>query len=255
MTGQSPDQFPSPPDFLPQLTAEIWPRIKNLKPNGARPVPAATLILVDRSGKTPKVLMGKRSPNDRFMPSKFVFPGGRVDEDDQKMRSASELMEPVAEKLTKACGKKLARALALAGIRETYEETGLVIGKPGALDRQAPKGWEEFASHGQLPDLADIHFVARAITPPRISRRYDTIFLAADADAISHRVDGAIGPDKELVELVWTPISQTIDLELPMITRVVLQELEWRMKYGMPPHMPVPWYGVQFPKGWSKREL
>ena len=249
------EEFPSPPDLLPQLMAEIWPRIRSFKPNGVRPVPAATLILVDRSGKTPKVLMGKRSPNDRFMPNKFVFPGGRVDPEDRKMRPASELMEPVAEKLVKAGGKTLARALALAGIRETYEETGLVIGKPGSLDRAAPKGWDEFASHGQLPDLADIHFIARAITPPRVSRRYDTIFLAADADAISHRVDGAIGPDKELVELVWTPIAETGDLDLPRITRVILQELEWRMKYGMPPAMPVPWYGVQYPKGWYKREL
>ena len=44
-----------------------------------RPVDAATLILVDRSVATPKVLVGKRHDRVVFMPGKFVFPGGRVD--------------------------------------------------------------------------------------------------------------------------------------------------------------------------------
>ncbi len=44
-----------------------------------RPVDAATLILVDRTVATPKVLVGKRHDKVVFMPGKFVFPGGRVD--------------------------------------------------------------------------------------------------------------------------------------------------------------------------------
>lgn len=243
------------PDYTDRLMQEVWPRIHTLKPNGVRAVPAATLILLDRSGPAPKVLLGRRNSNDRFMPGKFVFPGGRVDDADRKMRPATELEPLVEERLRKASGKTLARALALAGIRETYEETGLVIGRPGALDKAAPAGWGEFTAHGQLPDLSQIHFVARAITPPRLPRRYDTIFLAADAQAISHRIEGAVGPDKELVELVWTPIAQTRDLELPMITRVVLQELEWRMARQMNTALPVPWYRVVYPKGWQRSEL
>ena len=44
-----------------------------------RPKDAATLILIDRSGKVPKVLLGKRHHGHKFMPGKFVFPGGGVD--------------------------------------------------------------------------------------------------------------------------------------------------------------------------------
>ena len=44
-----------------------------------RPRDAATLIIVDASGKKPKVLMGRRHERHSFMPGKFVFPGGRVD--------------------------------------------------------------------------------------------------------------------------------------------------------------------------------
>jgi len=44
-----------------------------------RPKDAATLILVDRGGRVPKVLLGKRHQGHKFMPGKFVFPGGRVD--------------------------------------------------------------------------------------------------------------------------------------------------------------------------------
>ncbi len=245
----------SAPDYAGQLMDAVWPRIRDLKPNGVRATPAATLILIDRSGAKPKVLMGRRSPNDRFMPDKFVFPGGRVDDGDRRMDAATELATPVREKLSKCGGQTLARALAMAGIRETFEETGLVLGKLGSLTKPPPGGWGEFASHGLLPDLAAIHFVSRAVTPPRLPRRYDTIFLAADADTITHRVDGAIGPDKELVELVWVPVDETGDLNLPMITRVMLRELEWRMAHGMDHALPVPWYGVSYPGGWRKREL
>ena len=50
-----------------------------------RPKDAATLILVDRSGPAPKVLLGKRHARHKFMPGRYVFPGGRVDPDDRLM--------------------------------------------------------------------------------------------------------------------------------------------------------------------------
>src|SRR5262245_49719404 len=56
-----------------------------------RPKDAATLILVDRSGRVPKVLLGKRHARHKFMPGKFVFPGGRVDPGDKRMPVAHPL--------------------------------------------------------------------------------------------------------------------------------------------------------------------
>ena len=65
-----------------------------------RPRDAATLILVDGSerGKA-RVLMGKRHAGHRFMPGKFVFPGGRVEPEDRRMAAAGALDAYVEEKL------------------------------------------------------------------------------------------------------------------------------------------------------------
>jgi 8-oxo-dGTP pyrophosphatase MutT (NUDIX family) len=103
-----------------------------------RPKDAATLILVDRSGPLPKVLLGKRHERHKFMPGKFVFPGGRVDPADRLMPVAKPL-DPHAEAnlmkhLQRASAAK-ARAFALAAIRETFEETGLLLGVRAAFHR------------------------------------------------------------------------------------------------------------------------
>ena len=92
-----------------------------------QPQDAATLILIDRSGPVPKVLLGKRHERHRFMPGKFVFPGGGVDRSDKLMPVARELDNLAEARLMQRFHKASparARALALAAIRETCEETG-----------------------------------------------------------------------------------------------------------------------------------
>src|SRR5947209_10618674 len=90
-----------------------------------RPKDAATLILIDRSGRVPKVLLGKRHTRHKFMPGKFVFPGGRVDPADRRMPIARPLDVNAEANLMKRLARPSparARALALAAIRETFEE-------------------------------------------------------------------------------------------------------------------------------------
>ena len=65
----------------------MWPAVANEGPG----VKSATLIVVDRSGSTPKVLLGRRNANLKFMAGKFVFPGGRLEPGDKRMPVASEL--------------------------------------------------------------------------------------------------------------------------------------------------------------------
>src|ERR1700759_3885942 len=92
-----------------------------------RPVDAATLILIDRSGPIPKVLVGKRHDKVVFMPGKFVFPGGRVDKTDNKIRVAPPISKELEANLMKGSPKtpsSRARSLAIAAIREACEETG-----------------------------------------------------------------------------------------------------------------------------------
>jgi 8-oxo-dGTP pyrophosphatase MutT (NUDIX family) len=211
-----------------------------------RPRDAATLILIDRSGTTPQVLMGRRHADHKFMPSKFVFPGGRVEPYDGRMAALGALLPAHEARLMKRVvrpGPGRARALALAAIRETCEETGLVLGRVTPEAPQIPsESWRMFADAKVHPDLAQLHFIARAITPPGRTRRFDARFFAADADGIAHRIEGVVGPQAELDEVVWIPLGEARQLDLPSITRVVLEQLQHRIAAGFDAALPVPFY-------------
>jgi 8-oxo-dGTP pyrophosphatase MutT (NUDIX family) len=123
------------------------------------------------------------------------------------------------------------------------EETGLLLGARRDAPPQTPgEIWAEFAKANVHPDLGNLHFIARAITPPRRPRRFDTRFLTADASAIAHKIEGVVGPDSELVELVWIPIEEATHLDMPTITGIVLEELLARVDAGMAQALPVPFY-------------
>jgi 8-oxo-dGTP pyrophosphatase MutT (NUDIX family) len=203
-------------------------------------------MLIDRSGPAPKVLLGRRHQSHKFMPGKFVFPGGRIEALDRTMTAVSELHPDMEKKLMERVAKpsaELARARALAAVREMAEETGLLLGVKRDNPPETPgEIWTEFAKARVHPDLGNIHFIARAITPPRRPRRFDTRFFTADASAIAHTIEGVVGPDSELVELTWVPIEQATKLDMPTITGVVLEELAARVAAGMGHGLPVPFY-------------
>jgi 8-oxo-dGTP pyrophosphatase MutT (NUDIX family) len=209
------------------------------------PKDAATLILIDRSGVEPKVLLGKRHERLVFMPGKFVFPGGGVDPSDERMPVARELDKRAEARLMQRfpeASPLRARALALAAIRETCEETGLLLGTRAKAANIPGGPWEPFARHGVLPDLSVIHFVGRAITPPGRPRRFDARFFTMDASAIAHRIEDIVGPDAELVELVWMPLKDAEKLDMPAVTSVMLEELDARIADGLGHDLPVPFY-------------
>ena len=222
-----------------------------------RPKDAATLILVDRAGRVPMVLLGKRHHGHKFMPGKFVFPGGRVDPADRRMPAARPL-DPSTEahlmkRLQRPSAEK-ARAFALAAIRETFEETGLLLGVRERATAKVPRGpWTAFAKADILPDLGALHFIGRAITPPGRPRRFDARFFTMDASAIAHRIEGVTGPDAELVELVWMPLADAKALDMPAVTGVMMEELDARIADGFGHDLPVPFYSM--PRGRFRREM
>jgi len=62
------------------------------KPRKAvKPRPSASMVLLDRSGAEPKVLLGRRNAALAFLPGKYVFPGGRLEIDDRVMPAAGAL--------------------------------------------------------------------------------------------------------------------------------------------------------------------
>lgn len=221
------------------------PHMRQSYPN-RRPKDAATLILIDRTGRLPKVLMGRRHKGHVFLPGKFVFPGGRVDPADRLMPVARGLEKRTEARLLRKMSNPSparARTFALTAIRETFEETGLLIGRKTTKPPNAPPGpWSEFAKANVELDLSSIRFIARAITPPRRPRRYDTRFFTADASAIAHRIEGVVGPKAELVELVWMPIVEAGELDLIAITQLVLRDLQAQIDAGFSHKQPVPFY-------------
>jgi 8-oxo-dGTP pyrophosphatase MutT (NUDIX family) len=212
-----------------------------------RPVDAATLILVDRTAATPKVLVGKRHDNVVFMPGKFVFPGGRVDKTDHRVPVAAPIAKGLEENLLKGSPKitaSRARALAIAAIREACEETGLCLGSKSNGAAPALQGaWRAFADAGLLPDPSGLFLIARAITPPGRVRRFDTRFFTADASSIAHRVEGVVHSEAELVELVWVELGSKPLADLHPMTKNVLNELDKRLATGPLSHdAPVPFF-------------
>ena len=188
-----------------------------------RPRDAATLIIYRMCEKKIEVLMGKRHHKHKFLPQRYVFPGGRVDPQDSRVRSATTLKPHVEELLTRRATPARARALAAAAVRETFEETGLIIGKPDAEPvRPVPKNWQKFFDQGFAPCFENLSYIARAVTPAWRPIRFNARFFMID-----HRfVKGELGGDGELLNLVYVPLSETKELELPLITTRVLELVE-----------------------------
>ena len=229
----------------PLLEANYDPRQDGAMREGqplARPRHAATLIIVRRDGSKPRLLMGRRAGGHTFMPSKWVFPGGRVDRTDFVAPAASDLTPAVEQKLeltARHASPRLPRALAMAAVRETFEEVGLLLARE-APSRPGAGPWREFLEAGALPDLAPLRFVARAITPPYRPRRFDARFFMAEADALlslERRPDCG-----ELDEIAWVDLDEALALDLPNITRFVVQEVAKRLEE---PDRPVPFMRFQ----------
>ena len=166
--------------------------------------------------------MGKRHAGLKFMPGKFVFPGGRIEAGDRSMPVTGAL-HPRAEqalmaRVTRPSAQR-GRALALAAIRETFEETGLLL---GTKDYGAPGHASRPARPGRPFRSAACFRISRPCSsspaPSRrrsASRRFDTRFFAVDRTAIADEVEGIVGPEAELVELAWVTIAQAKALDLP----------------------------------------
>ncbi|MBN8553390.1 MAG: NUDIX hydrolase [Caulobacterales bacterium] len=201
-----------------------------------RPKDAATLILV-RDGK---VLMGRRAQGHVFMAAKWVFPGGRIDRSDFRAASTGDFDARSAARLTAAAAPHRARALALTAIRETFEETGLIVGRK-APPASVAGPWRDYRAAGAVPDLSALTYVARAITPPGRARRFDARFFMADGSALLSRdIDGS----GELDEIAWIPWEEAESLDLPAITRFVIGEVGRRLN---DPERPAPF--VHFVRG------
>lgn len=218
-----------------------------------RPREAATLIIV-RQEQEPRVLMGKRAASHRFMPNKFVFPGGRLDLIDQRLRVPRDLSTPVMRRLTESTRASVSenklRGLALAAIRETFEETGLIIGRKteNRLHTSNPV-WQSYFDHGVEPPLDKMDFIARAVTPAYRTRRFDTRFFMVHDEFIHSDPDEMGRASGELLDLHWLTLEETKALDLPTITRWIIDMVGERLQYDREEQLRTPAPYVRFVNG------
>lgn len=181
------------------------------KDRGRRPVrprDAASLILLRREGDRHQVLVGRRPPGARFLPGRYVFPGGALEPGDSRARPASPLQGGMAGLMAVGGSVGRARSLAMAAIRETFEETGLLVAKPGDVGAVPSAGWSAMRARGVAPALEHLAYVGRAITPVHSPIRFHARFFVADA----RHSWGELGGDSELVDLHWCPVQELAKL-------------------------------------------
>ena len=249
--------FVIPVDRLPAGFAE---RVEDPPRPPAEPRPAATVVLLrdgcgagatggppantmaastgHRHGQTgqsaPEVLLLQRHHASGFVPGAYVFPGGRVDDEDASPAAAA-LLERA---LTPGDGALLEAGPAfwMAALREVFEETGVLLAAdasgrpaPDALSEPRLAEWRErlmgghvaladlLQAEGLLPLARDIVYCAHWITPEAELRRYDTRFFLA---RLPHgRVVAADA--REMTDAIWETPARALERfrqgELPMV--------------------------------------
>ncbi|MFT6556623.1 NUDIX hydrolase [Sneathiella sp.] len=171
----------------------------------AVPKDSASLVLYRSRNNGIEVLMGKRAKGHRFLPDVYVFPGGRLDASDFSHPVKRPLQAHVKQRLSHP--GDMATALACAAVRETWEETGLVLG--------------DMHSDTLVADLAGIDYFARAITPAQSPIRFNSRFMLADAE----HAKGDLAGSGELVDLGWYSLHDALNMPVVDITEFVLEKM------------------------------
>ncbi len=191
-----------------------------------KPRDAATLIVWRDGRDGPEVLMGRRSKRAAFVPDFYVFPGGRLDPADREARAGTPLAEDAPRRMGVRGNADFAAALAVAAVRETFEETGLMLAIDGDVGAAAHEEWAPWRAQGLAPDLRALRYFGRAITSPLSPIRFHARFFLARADACR----GVLGGSGELSQLDFYPIRDALGM-LPVVdvTEFMLNRvLAWR---------------------------
>ena len=193
-------------------------RVRPAKPTIVRPRDAASLILLRGAGRDLELLAGRRPGHVKFMPGVWVFPGGAIDREDNKkwrVESGGEHLPP-----------RLLRS-ARAALRETWEEVGVVVGRPGSAASAATAPHDAltpieaaYAERGITAALDALIYVGRAITPTPVFRRFNTRFFLGDGSAV---FGDPVSTD-ELEDVGWHPVGRRSLAPFRDVTQFMLTE-------------------------------
>lgn len=183
----------------------------------ARARDAASLIVYRNNSNIIEVLMGRRRKQATFAPSVYVFPGGTLDTADNILTSAP----PFKTDGLSAVVKSNIHALANAAIRETWEETGLLLAEKGKLTRSRHATWEQLRLKELVPSPQHLAYLGRAITPSDSLTRFHARFFVAPLE----RFSGTLIDEGELLDLRWVPLEEPANLPMYDVTEFMLDEL------------------------------
>lgn len=179
----------------------------------ATPRPAATVVLArDRPEGGVEIFLVQRHGNMGFMGGMHVFPGGTLSPDDVGERMRSRIADAAEERVVRPWGggveREHALGLAVAAIRETFEEAGVLLCPVADATTLAPLrarllAGDAFATlleeAGLWLRLDVLTPLSRWITPKLEPRRYDTLFYLARAPATQH----AAHDEQETIAGAW----------------------------------------------------
>ncbi|MEP6695827.1 MAG: NUDIX hydrolase [Pseudonocardiales bacterium] len=206
----------------------------------AVPRDAATVVLLRDSPRGPEAYLLRRVTGMAFAGGMTVFPGGSVDATDAGIDTPWSGPSPAAWAERFATSESLARALVCAAVRETFEESGVLLASRDADEAVVDTGGTEWeaeraALEGRAQSLSELlsrrGLVLRAdylrawshwVTPEAEPRRFDTRFYVAGLPA--GQLTREVGGEADRVH--WTQPAAAVQAhrrgELPMMPPTVL---------------------------------
>ena len=223
-------------------------RARELLAGTAEPAPprdSATVVLLRDSPSGPEAYLLRRQQSMAFASGMYVFPGGSVDPRDAEVRTGWAGPPPAEWAARFGAPEPLARALVCAAVRETFEESGVLLAGPDAGTVVADTSSDDWESDRRAlisRDLPFAEFLARRglvlradllrawahwITPDVEPRRFDTRFFVAALPV------GQVTRDllEEADRVEWVPAAAAVrrwvakEMDLMPPTLVTLAEL------------------------------
>jgi 8-oxo-dGTP pyrophosphatase MutT (NUDIX family) len=188
-----------------------------------KPRDAATLIIWRNGEHGVEVLMGRRSRRAAFVPDFYVFPGGRLDPLDYEVRPATPLNPMLVDGMGVRGSRKMAEALAVTAVRETFEETGLLLAESGDVGIASHPDWAYWRERGLAPGLRHLGYFGRAITSPISPIRFNARFFIVRAELL----EGELGGSGELSDLAFYSADDILENKLIVdVTEFMLTSLK-----------------------------
>ena len=218
-------KIPLPPVPLPPKLAELAKEYDDGARTPVDPRDAATVVLMRTSAEGPVVYLLRRQVSMEFAGGMFVFPGGSVDPRDFDASAAWAGPSPAEWAVRLGTDEDMARALVCAAVRETFEESGVMLAgtsPENVVSDTTGEDWEADRVALESRELAMSDFLTRRglvlrtdllgtwsgwLTPVFEPKRYRTWFFVAALPEGQRTRDVS----SESSEVVWLPARVAAD--------------------------------------------